>query len=191
MPRPRAVIRWGPALLCAALLWGSVFASVRAFADPYTPVAPGSTTEPALEGLGSCPAPPAEPYEGADDAAGELRLLRSEQAAMCDALAKRTEEVAHRLWWLVAEDLQARDQRVLANTLISEIGDRFDSPVDAAVVSVEPDPLPVTDLSGDEYSDDVVTAIDASGNATKEAIWFLIGLSVMGAAFTLYRFLKP
>lgn len=188
---PKAVIRWGPALFFALLLWLCIFASARAFADPYSPVAPGSTTEPVLEGLGSCPAAPAEPYEGTDDAAGELRLLRGELAAACDALAKRTDEVAHRLWWVVVEQLKARDQRVLSNTLISEISEHLNVPLDAAIVSVEPDPLPVTDLSTDEYSEDVTSAIDASGNAVKEAMWFLIGLGVFGAGFAFYRFVKP
>jgi hypothetical protein len=191
MVRPKAVIRWVPALSFALLLWLCVFASVRAFADPYVPAAPGSTTEPLLEGLGSCPAPPAEPYEGTDDAAGEVRLLRADVAAACDALAKRTDEVAHRLWWSVAEQLQARDQRVLTNTLSSEIRDRLDLPLDAAIVAVEPDPLPVTDLSTSEGTDEVTAAIDASGNAMKEAVWFLVGLLAMLAGSTLYRHLKP
>lgn len=192
MVRPKAVIRWLPALSFALLLWLCIFASVRAFADPYSPVPPGSTTEPVLEGLGSCPAPPAEAYEGTDDAAGELRFLRSEHAAMCDALAKRTDEVAHRLWWLVSEALQAREQRVLTNTLLSEVRDALVPPIGVDVQAFSAsDPVPIEDPGTEESSADVVSAIDASGNAIKEGLWFLIGLMVAVAGTAVYRHVKP
>lgn len=190
MVRPKAVFRLGPALLFALLLWLCIFASVRAFAVPYTPPA-GSTTEPVLEGSGSCPPGPAEPYEGEDDAAGEGRLQRAELVEVCEALSTRTDEVAHRLWWLVAEALEAKDQRVLTNTLLSEVRDRLDPPVDTRVVSVAGGALPVEDSSGEQYTDDLVSAVDASGGATKEALWFLAGLLAMLAGSVLYGHVKP
>ncbi|HWM64797.1 MAG TPA: hypothetical protein VNP96_12515 [Solirubrobacterales bacterium] len=115
-----------------------------------------------------------------------------EQAAACDALAKRTDEVSHRLWWLVAEALQARDQRVLANTLASEVRDALAAPVGVDVQAwSHTDPVPTDDPATEESSADVVSAIDASGNAIKEGVWFLIGLMVAVAGTALYRHLKP
>ena len=191
MVRPKAVFRWGPALLFAALLWGCIFASVHAFADPYTPPA-GGATEPSLEGLGSCPTGPVEPYEGEDPAAIELRLLRAELAESCAALAARTDEVSHRLWWLTAEAAEAQGQRVLANTLASETRDRLAAPVDVNVEDWTYElPLDTQDASSAENSADLVSAVDASGNALKEALWFLSGLLVMLAGSALYRHIKP
>jgi hypothetical protein len=145
-----------------------------------------------LEGLGSCPTGPAESYEGEDPAALELRLLRTELAESCSALAGRAEELAHRLWWVVAEAAQAQEQRVLSNTLLSESRDRLAAPVPVSVDDWTYElPLDTQDASSAESSADVVSAVDATGTALKEALWFLSGLLVMLAGSALYRHLKP
>jgi hypothetical protein len=181
--------------LCAALgAWlvlGLLVFAAQALADPYVPPS-GGATEPPLEGLGSCPTGPAEPYEGEDHAAIELRLLRTELAESCAALAGRTDEVSHRVWWVVAEAVQAQEQRVLANTLASETRDRLAPPVPVSVDDWTYElPLDTEDVSSAESSADVVSAVDATGTALKEALWFLSGLLVMLAGSALYRHLKP
>ena len=155
-------------------------------ADPYVPpeLASGAT-EPSLASSG-CPATPEEPYGGEDDAAGELRLLRGEIAEVCVALAARTDEVSHRLWWLVGEFDRAAAQRVLANTLLDELAP-LAAPLPVVVEDFEGEPLPVEDPG----SDSVAAAVDAAGNAQKEAIWFLIGTVAMASGFALYKVVRP
>lgn len=178
-------------LLASWLLVGGAVFAAQALADPYEPPA-GGATEPSFEGLGSCPPGPAEPYEGEDDAAGETRLLRTELVEVCEAVAARSEEVSHRLWWVVAEALVAKDQRAAANTLLGEVRDRLAAPVPVEVEDWTYElPIGTEDVTSAEGSDALVEAVDASGNATKEAIWFLCGLLVMLAGSALYRHLKP
>jgi hypothetical protein len=164
-------------------------------ADPppvYNPPAEIATEPSAPEGQPSCPVLELEPFEGEDAAAGETRLLRGEAASACAALSARLDRIRERLWWLVAEALDAKQQRVLTNTLLTEVRDRLASPVPVQVQdwTYEP-PIDTQDASSAEGSDALLEAVDASGNATKEALWFLCGLLVMLAGSALYRHLKP
>jgi hypothetical protein len=96
--------------------------------------------------------------------------------------------LAHRLWWVVAELLEQKAQTVTTNELLTTIKDRLEPPL-----AVEPvGPVEVEEGSSVEQSEDVVAAVDASGIAIKEAVWFLAGVAVaLYAAYTLYRLVMP
>jgi hypothetical protein len=178
-------------LLSLVLLSALHLASSFAQADPYTPPA-GVATEPSLEALADCPSGPAEPYEGEDAAAGETRLLRSELVEVCEALAIRSDEAAHRLWWLVAEALEAHDQRALTNTLLTELRDELEPPVGVHIASVAGGALPIEDAASQEYSDNLVSAVNASGEAAKGGLWFLAGCLVAClVSYVIYRQVMP
>lgn len=162
----------------------------QAHADPYTP--PAAPTEPAApEGQPTCPVLELEPFEGEDQAAGEVRLLRGEVAAVCAALSERLDRVRERGWWVVAEAVAAAAQRSIANERLTEIRDgQCKEPCE---VVLEPEaPLPVQDAAGQQYSDELVSAVDASGEATKAGLWFIGGFLAMafigGCVFALFKF---
>lgn len=199
------VFRWGvvwPRLLLLSLVLLSALHLAASFAqaDPYVPPS-GIASEPDLPAFGSCPAGGYGSYSGSDDAATELRALREELATMCAALADRQDEAAHRLWWVVAEQLAAADQRTTGNGLLNDVKAALDSPVQVAVSG--PDPLPVEDTAGAQYSDAVakavdasgtasVKAVDASGEAAKGGLWFLAGCLVAClVSYVIYRQVMP
>jgi hypothetical protein len=171
-------------------MWGLASGVAVAAADPYTPPDVG-VTEPAFESAAACPVAPLEAYEGTDDAAGELRLLRGELSEVCDALTAGDDEVAHRLWWFVTEAIQDGQRQGTHTALLEAIRDRLDPPVEARIVGVS-DPLPTEEAAGAQYNGDLVAAVDASGAAVKEGVWFLIGLAVSClAGYGLYRQVMP
>lgn len=194
MVRPR----WGVAALLSLALWCLLlFAGSRAAsADPapYTPPSENVTEPAPAEPLAPCPAAPGEPYGGEDHAAGEARLGRGEAAEVCGALVARLEQLRDRLWWLVAEAVEGRHQRALANERLTELGASL-AQIEAVVtapagvpVDVGSDPLQVEDGEAEQ----VAAAVTAAGEATKEAIWFLVGLAVgLYASYALYRQVMP
>lgn len=166
-------------LICVGCSAGSALADEPA--PEYSP--PSSiASEPKLPELAGCPAGELEPYEGEDDAAGETRRLRGELAETCSAITDRIEVLRERLWWVVAEQLDAKAQRVVTNEKLSALVDALDgSPA-----------LPVVDATAAESTDGVVSAVDASGTVTKEALWFLAGLGVaLLAGYAIYRQVFP
>lgn len=189
---------WGVAGVVSIALWCLLlFAGSRvASADPapYSPPTENVVEPTASEPLPVCPDLPAEPYGGEDHAAIEGRQLRAEQASSCAAVVARFEQLRERLWWLVAEADEGRRQRALTNERLTAVADGVAS-IEAVItaptgvpVDVGGDPLQVEDLE----SADVSAAVTASGEATKEAIWFLVGLSVgLYGAFALYRQVMP
>ncbi|HET8862313.1 MAG TPA: hypothetical protein VFM94_03585 [Solirubrobacterales bacterium] len=164
--------------------------AATASADPYVPIeAPSEPAAP--EGQPSCPDLELEGFEGEDAAAGELRLLRGELAEACSALSDRLDRVRERAWWAVAEAVAAAAQRQVTNERLTELRDgQCKEP--CAVVLESSEPLPVEDSAGAEYSDHLVSAIDASGESSKAGLWFLGGLLAMGfiaaAVFSVFKF---
>lgn len=167
-----------------------------AFAEPvpYSPPAEVVLEPESVEAPPACPAPPAEAYEGEDHSAGELRLTRGELVELCEALVARSDTLRERAWWLVAEAVEGRHQGALANERLTEIRDSLVA-IETVVgqpggvpVDVGADPLQVEDGE----SEQVAAAVTAAGEATKEAIWFLVGLAVgLYASYALYRQVMP
>lgn len=179
-------------LWCLLLFAGSRVASAEP--APYSPPTENVIEPVPAEPRPECPEPPAEPYAGEDHAAGEGRQLRADEAAGCAAAVARLDDLRERLWWLVAEAVEGRHQRALANERLTDVLSSL-AAVEAAVTA--PAGLPV-DLGGDPLqvedieAADVSAAVTASGEATKEAIWFLVGLAVgLYAAYALYRQVMP
>lgn len=175
---PGRVFRWGvvwPRLLLLSLVLLSALHLAASFAqaDPYAPPS-GIASEPDLPAFGSCPEGGYGSYSGSDDAAAELRALREEFSAMCAALADRQDEVAHRLWWVVAEQLAAAEQRTTGNGLLNDVKTALDAPVQVAVSG--PDPLPVHDAAGAEYSEAVQTATEVNTDVSNSGTWILVGV---------------
>jgi hypothetical protein len=185
-------------VLCAGV--AGLFFAGRALAEPppvYTP--PGEAfTEPAPEGLPACSAAP-EPLEG-EAVVAELRSLRRDAAADCEALASRLDLVWHRLWWVTVELAEARPQRALGNEKLSSLVEGVEALTSVAgepgsvtlegVTSLEP--LPVHETQQSAVTTPLESSIDASGEALKGALWFLAGAVVAGlVGYVIYRQVMP
>lgn len=162
---------------------------VIAFAQAETPVyePPTSVLEPALpEGHPECPEGAVDTYEGSEDAAGEVRLLRGELRSLCRVVAGWSDVTRERLWWLIAETVTATEQH-------GELAEQLQAPLSVKLSGQELEqPLPVSDADVAEASEGVAVSIDASGEAQREALWFLIGLAVaLFGAYALYRQVMP
>lgn len=194
VPRVRG-FRWSvvwPRLLLLSLLLLSAMhlAASMAQAEPYDP--PSEPEAPALGELAECPQAP-EGYGGEDPVAAELRSLRDELAQSCSAVAARQVVSIERTFWQLVEQLRAQEQRVVTNEFLEALKDQGLEPrqVDLTSQSLE-NPLPVAAAEGGAQSEATVAAIDASGEAVKEALWFAIGLMLGLAGFYgLYRQVMP
>jgi hypothetical protein len=101
--RRRRVLSVVVGLAFAGTLANSLALSAVA-AEPYSP--PESlATEPTLGAELPMCAPGPAAYEGEDPVVGELRALRLDQVSTCEALVARLGILAHRLWWVVAQQL--------------------------------------------------------------------------------------
>ncbi len=176
-----------------ALVGLAVFAG-RALADEppvYTPPAEIASEPPAPEGQPSCPDLELEAFEGEDAAAGEVRLLRGESAEACAAISARLDRIRERLWWMVAEALVAGGRAELSHELLEQIGESVGEPtcpMPCPVLIDGDSPVEVQDSSSQEYNDELVSAVDASGEASKAALWFIAGLLVAGViAYMIIR----
>lgn len=106
----------GRGVLLAVLLAQLCFAVPGAAADPYVPPE-GAPTEPELaEGFPACETP-AGTYEGEDQVVGELRGLREEAAADCEALSDRLDLLRERVFWVLVEQLKAQETKVPKESL--------------------------------------------------------------------------
>lgn len=190
-PGPTAGLARGVfwALLFSCFCLVLAFTAARAAAEPvpYTPPAE-VVIEPDLpESVTACPEAPGV-YEGEDSVVAELRALRIAQADFCAAVASRQREQLRRTFWALAEAVDASEQRVLSNTLLSESRDRLEAPVPVEVEQwSEAEPLATQDAG----AEDLVASVDASGESIRSALWFLIGLLAMLGGSALYRHLKP
>lgn len=164
-------------LLCCL---GLAFTAVRAAAaEPYAPPVDLATEPPAPEGQPGCPTGELAPSEGEDVAAGEVRLLRAEAMELCAALSARLDRVRERLWWLTAEALAASEQRARTNAKLTELVESScGNPCEVSINAKAP--VPVADSASAQYSDELVSAVDASGEASKGALYFIAGLIVAG-----------
>lgn len=194
-------VRGAGLVVLALLIFCCAFSSLggSASASPYVPPElSGGVIEPPL-GAGECPAAP-EAYEGEDAVVAELRALRVEQVQSCAALLGSEVELVHRLWWVVAQQIEAEVGAVqLDKDLLAQL-----APLEAAktpgVQEVQvkgPSPLPVEDAeaiavstSGEGATGQLVAATEANGNVSHSDLWFLIGaVVVLVSAFAFYRLL--
>lgn len=209
--RPSVLIR---GLLLSSVCWcllGLAFVAVECLADPgpeFT-VPVDKATEPVTPAPSECPAVPVfgGPYEGEEEAAGELQLLRIESAESCKALTDRLDEVVEREWWVVSqllgqqalaqEDREYSERTELAesegNELLRELNNQFiPGPLKTELAGVDEEhPLFVTSSeegSAIEGTAELVSSIDASGEAQKLALWFIVGVLVAsGLGYGIYR----
>jgi hypothetical protein len=175
VPRVRG-FRWSVVwprllLLSLALLSALHLASSFAQAEPVEYEPPGEVvTEPPVGELPACPASPG-PYEGEDALVDELRANRAEQVEVCEALTARQEQLRDRFWWLTSEAVERLEEPLAVEWEEAQ-------PVQQAGSSVE--------------AEAIAASVDASGEATKEAVWFLAGLAVaLFGAYGLYRQVMP
>lgn len=172
---------------CLALASGPV----SALAEPgpiYEPPEETASEPPAPEGQPTCPDLELEPFEGEDAGAGEVRSLRGELDQVCAALSARLDRVRERTWWVVLESLDAAEQRATTNEKLTKLVEGSG----ATVVEPGEAPLPVEDAALASSSADIVESVDASGEALKGAVWFLIGALVASLiAYFLYRQVLP
>lgn len=175
---------WSYALLVCLvfMIWTG-----RAAAAEYVP--PAAPTEPKLEeGFPVCPETPTE-YTGEDQAVAELRAIRIEDTAVCRALRYRLDLIRERQFWIVLEQIeQGKREGQLDKDLLSLLPaiEKAETPKTQGVSWSAA--LPVEDekvASNTAYSSE---AIDASGQADNEVLWFLAGLGTIAfAAFGLYK----
>jgi|GEM_PF-5298057 len=188
----------------------SVASAARA--DEPTTYAPDETAisvPPPSPGGPACPAPPEPAAEGADVAVVEQRLARIEAAEACEAWSARLDEVTERLWWIVSEQLRQHTQGVSALERQAEsvsllrqlgpIGESLSGELSAKVTGWSAGTLAVhdsaaLDAAGEsvEGQSEVSAAIDAGAEATRSALWYLIGLAA-GAfvGYVFYRQVMP
>jgi len=163
---------------------GLAFGAARALADPppvYSPPAEIASEPPAPEGQPTCPVLELEPFEGEDMAAGEVRSLRGESAEGCAALSDRLDRLRERVWWAVLELASAAKQRALTNEKLDLVLEAMEEPTcpEPCPVLIEAEgPIEVQDAASKQYSDKLVSAVDASGEATSGALWWLGGIVV-------------
>jgi hypothetical protein len=200
--------------LWAAICWlllGLGFAAARSLADEPGPefvVPTDKATEPIGPPPSLCPVVPTfGPYEGEDESAGELQHLRVESVEGCKALADRLDESVEREWWIVSQLLGEQRDLHEVNEWLQQAAERDEvrnedlhviahaltdpeaSPLRTSLDGVDAEhPLPVAGLEGEsvEGAAELVASIDAAGEATKLALWFIAGLvvaSVVGYGF--------
>lgn len=153
----------------------------------------------------ACPTAPEPAAEGADAAVVEQRLSRIESDQVCAVVSQRLGEVAERLWWVVSEQLRQHSQGVSALERQAEsvtllrrlepIAEALSGELSADVTSWSAGTLAVrdsaaVDAAGEsvEGQSEVSEAIDAGAEATRSALWYLIG--VAAGAFVGYLFYR-
>jgi hypothetical protein len=118
-----------------------------------------------------CPAEPDPlntPEEEYSEEVQELRQLRILNARTCRAIADRQDVISERAWWLVVEAAEGRAQRVLTNERLTQLLDGQ---------CEEPCPVVITGNPGGEVDAiETVSAIDATGEALKSALYVVAGL---------------
>jgi len=181
----------------------AVIATTGARADepPYAP--PSFFTEPEPEGK-LCPAAPEplaeplppgegeEPAPEVDPLLRELRSQRIEATEICEAQTASAREVQRRLWWAVAEirpdsGLLETVNEHLVGLIDGQCGNPCPTYAEGGHVDVtglEGNPVEVTgDFAGgggmtEGQMLELVGSIDASGEASQGALYFLAGLVV-------------
>jgi hypothetical protein len=187
----RGVFTAGCCLFFLGLATGAVVA--KADGPPYSPPLDLAVEPLSPENQANCPSDELEPFEGEDAAAGEIRLLRAEAIQSCAAVTDRLDRLRERLWWTVAESLAASQQRHITNEKLTSLLDQDCSNPCSVYIEGQAKPveieaggsLPVDDGGSSEA---IVSAVDASGEAGKVALWFIAGLLVAGVvAYIMIR----
>jgi hypothetical protein len=138
------------------------------------PATPPASCSPAPEALAD-PGPEDPPV---DPVVAEIRRLRIESVEGCRAASDRADEVRGRLWWVVAELVEANAAAIAANGKLQQLVEAPDCG-DPCRVHITDETVPTEEASSTVYSDEIVSAIDSSGEASKAGLWFLAGLAVM------------
>lgn len=145
----------------------------------------------------------------------ELGHLRLEQQQACRAQTDRLDQVIERLWWVTAQTLaldhpdagisevnewlaQAAERDHVRNedlhSILYGLTDPGAPPLRASLEGVDAEhPLPVSGIEGGstEGTAELVSSIDAAGEASKLALWFIAGLVVASVVgYGLYRVIE-
>jgi hypothetical protein len=142
----------------------------------------GSPLEPqAPDDQGSCPEDPP-----ADSAEIQYSAEARQLPAICRALADRLDRVRERGYWTAAElvdvrkKLDAQGQDLSASRVqLQSMAERQCEP-ECVVQLKDEGPLPVEDAAEEQYSGEIVAAIDRGSEGLSAGIWFLIGICVIG-----------
>jgi hypothetical protein len=167
-----------------------------------------------------CPEPPESAAEGADASVLEQRAARIEADESCRVYADRLDTLSQRLWWIVSEQLRQHQQgeRMVegiegdesATHAIYPLIDQLDEIVapgtglGVKIVGQENGPIETRSAAGgetesvegaegvEEATEGVEASIDAGAEATRSALWYLIGLAA-GAfvGYVFYRQVMP
>jgi hypothetical protein len=199
------------ALVASVLCLGNV-GLADAEPAPYAPYEGESTLPEPLPNV-PCPEPPEPAAEGSEAVTLETRNARIEAAETCRAQVAATMLVAERVWWVVTEQLRQHEQGVselerLAayEPLLSQlepINNRLADKIDTEVVDWSAGTLPVHDAAavaaegentteGTDATESIAASVDAGAEATRSALWYLIGVAAGGfAAYCFYRQVMP
>ena len=182
-PRLRPVVVLPVLVLVLGAVLGVCSARALGAEGEAAPYAPPETlaTQPGLGELSACPTGPAGGGEVAEGAAAEVRSLRSELAASCASLTDLLRLLVARSWWSTAQLLQGQhDAHVDAEasaSLLSSVAssDASSSESLAELVEGSGASSSVRVANASELTGPVTESVDASGEAQRSALWFLIG----------------
>jgi hypothetical protein len=153
-------------------------------AAPYAPPA-AVATEPPLGEVPACPGAPEGAYEGSDDAARELRALRLSQSEDCLTIRYLLTVLAERSWWGPAQVLSAE------GTAHADVGPSL-AELEAVASNTTPEEGGGSELvtvsNPSAIATPVAESVDASGESSRHALWFLCGAVVsLVAAYAIWR----
>lgn len=196
--------RWLAPVCIASLAFFLASAAFARADEPakYTP--PESTyTEPSVDPEpAECPVVPEELSSAEEEYSDELVEMRWQRIAMahfCEAVADRLDEVSRRLWWAVVEAAEGRGQRQLTNEKLTSVAESLYTLVNSSCsnpcsVYWEGQSKPVTIdqegalEAGEGQTAELVSSIDSGAEASKIALYILIGLVVgLPIAAALWR----
>ncbi len=198
-------------VLAISVGWCASFCATSSAGEP-SPYAPDESeyVEPApLAERPVCPVPPEPAAEGADVAVVEQRAARIEADESCAVYADRLEGLSRRLWWIVSEQVRQHVQGVAvlereaeADTLLARlepIAASLAGKLETEVVAYSGGTLPVHDAAGAAAAGETTAgqaelseAIDAGAEATRGALWYLIGAAVgCFVGYVFYRQVMP
>jgi len=194
---PRYLLGW-LSLLAVSLSFFAAAGTARAEGEeeePPPPLAyspPSGVVEPSFpEGQPSCPSLEVPPYEGTDDSAQQIRALRVESAESCAAVVGRLDRVRERAFWSASELFALRrggssDGEFMSAQLAEVLQD-----LEVTNQTLIEKGVFVKGLSGGgggEELAEVVEAVDAGAEASKLALWVLVGVCLaQGIGMAIWR----
>lgn len=123
---------------------------------------------------------------------------------ICREVDEGNRDISKRLWWVTAELLKvkekldtlhadqvaAAEQRSTTNSLLTSIREKLEGPLRIEPTSGKT--LAVHETEPAAFSTPVASSVDASGEAIKGALWYLIGISAFGlVGYAIYRQVMP